>query len=118
MSSYQPVCDESGDTLSTNQPMDYALMSNERLDTPTFTIKQQLKYAHRYEEGYDFSDVQYEAWLKINHPDSARLGNAQLVLKDPLLPIGESSLSMHPFPSVTSNNTLATYTVQQPPQTS
>ena len=79
---------------------------------------QHLQLSKRYEEGYDFTDVQYEAWLKINHPDSARLGNAQLVLKDPLLPIGESSLSMHPFLSVTRNNTPATYTVQQPPQTS
>ena len=117
-SSYQPVCGESGDTLSTTQPMDCALMSNECLDTPTFTIEQELKYARRYEEGYDLADVQYEAWLKINHPDSARPGNAQLVLKDPLLPIGEASLSMHPFLSVTANNTPATYTVQQPPQTS
>ena len=72
-----------GDTLSTTQPMDCALMSNECLDTPTFTIEQELKYACRYEEGYDLADVQYEAWLKINHPDSARPGNAQLVLKDP-----------------------------------
>ena len=112
------MCDESDDTLSNAQPIEKALVSNECLDTPTFTVEQELKYVRRYEECYDLADVQYEAWLKINHPHSARPGNAQQVVKDPLLPIGEASLSMHPFPSesVMSNNTPATYTTQQPPK--
>jgi len=35
----------------------------------TFTIDQERKYAQRYEEGYDLPDTEYDAWLKINHPD-------------------------------------------------
>ena len=42
----------------------------------TFTIDQERKYARRYEEGFDLPDAQYEAWLKVNHPDHLR-GTAQ-----------------------------------------
>ena len=34
-------------------------------------IKEKQKYAHRYEEGYDLFDSHYEAWLQINHPETA-----------------------------------------------
>ena len=69
--------------------------------TTTFTVEQELKYAHRYEEGYDLADVHYEAWLKFNHP-----------LNDPLPSVGVTSYSF----SVTSNNRPAS--VQQSLQAS
>ena len=38
---------------------------------PYFTIEEELKYAHRYEEGYDLFDAHYQAWLQVNHPEDA-----------------------------------------------
>ena len=73
---HQPLCD---DTLGNNQPSSLALMSNECLDTTNFTVEQELKYACRYEEGYDLPDKHYEAWLKINHPQSPKAGSTQQV---------------------------------------
>ena len=52
-------------------------MSNECLDTTTFTVEQECKYARRYEEGYDLPDKHYEAWLKINHPQSPKVDSTQ-----------------------------------------
>jgi len=57
------------------------------LDTATFTVEQELKYARRYEEGYDLPDEHYEAWLKINHPQSPKAGSTQQV---PLLSVSMS----------------------------
>ena len=54
-------------------------MSNECLDTTTFTVEQECKYARRYEEGYDLPDKHYEAWLKINHPQSPKVDSTQQV---------------------------------------
>lgn len=33
-----------------------------------FTIAEEIKYARRYEEGYDLPDARYEKWLRLNHP--------------------------------------------------
>ena len=38
---------------------------------PYFTIEEELKYAHRYEEGYDLFDAHYQAWLQVNDPEDA-----------------------------------------------
>jgi len=35
-------------------------------------------YACRYDEGFDLPDEQYEAWLRINHPEQFRQGNDNL----------------------------------------
>ena len=51
-----------------------------RCDRPTFTLEQEKKYRRRYEEGFDLPDEQYEAWLKINHPDHTRAGNSNTEL--------------------------------------
>ena len=59
-------------TVGNTQPNDLALMSDVCLDTATFTVEQELKYARRYEEGYDLPDKHYEAWLKINHLQSPK----------------------------------------------
>ena len=32
---------------------------------------EELKYAHRYEEGYDLFDAHYQAWLQVNHLEDA-----------------------------------------------
>ena len=39
--------------------------------TPYFIIEEELKCAHRYEEGYDLFDAHYQAWLQVNHPEDA-----------------------------------------------
>jgi len=43
----------------------------QRTSTPnhTFTIAEEIKYAGRYEEGYDLPDACYEMWLRLNHPE-------------------------------------------------
>ena len=55
MYNHQLLCNDT-------EPNDSALVSNDCLDTPTFTVEQELKYATRFEEGYDLVDVHYEAW--------------------------------------------------------
>ena len=64
-------------TLGNAQPSNSAQTSNECLDTTTFTVEQECNYARRYEEGYDLPDKYYEAWLKINHPGSPKVGSTQ-----------------------------------------
>ena len=49
MVNHQPLCD---DTLGSTQPNNLDFISNEWYVTTTFTVEQ-LKYARRYEEGYD-----------------------------------------------------------------
>ena len=66
-------------TLGNTQPNNLALMSDQCLDTATFTVERDLKYAHRYKGGYDFPDKHYETWLKINHPLSHKAGSIQQV---------------------------------------
>ena len=65
--------------VGNTQPNHLALMSDECLDTATFTAEQELKYARGYKEGYDLPDKHSEAWLKINHPQSPKAGSAQQV---------------------------------------
>jgi len=36
-----------------------------------FTIAEELKYAQRYEEGYDLPNPHYKEWLRQNHPEVA-----------------------------------------------
>lgn len=74
MVDHESLCD---DTLGNAQPNDLALMSNGCLDTITFTVEQELKYACRYEEGYDLPDKHYEAWIRINHPQSPKAGSTE-----------------------------------------
>ena len=65
--------------VGNTQPNDLALTSDKCLDTATFTAEQELKYARRYEEGYDLPDKHYETWLKINHPESPKADSTQQV---------------------------------------
>ena len=37
---------------------------------PIFSVEEELRYARRFEEGYDLFDSRYEAWLKVNHPET------------------------------------------------
>ena len=127
-------------TVSNNQPVygddepnDCASVCDECLDTPTFTVEEELKYARRYEEGYDLADVHYEAWLKLNHPlndllpyvgvasySSSVTSNDRpgAVQRSPQASSGGAvvSPSTCQYPSVMSNSRLAT--VQQSPQAS
>ena len=41
-----------------------------------FTNEEELKYARRYEEGYDLFDACYEVWLQVNHPEAANRASA------------------------------------------
>ena len=60
---------ESSDHLASDVPSD-------GLDREsTFTVEQERKYARRYEEGFDLPDPQYDAWLRVHHPDHLRLGS-------------------------------------------
>ena len=73
--------------------------------SPTFTTEEELKYARRYEEGYDLFDPHYNAWLQINHPEAANTSNASVVVSSPSshsnnndqLPSPLSSLSSSPL---------------------
>ena len=62
---------------------------------PYFTIEEELKYAHRYEEGYDFFDAHYQAWLQVNHPQDAHMafgqGTSSECLLSNLIPIPDRS---------------------------
>ena len=50
-----------------------------------FSVEEELRYARRYEEGYDLPDERYDGWLRVNHPD---------VLKTrPVFPMVQSSSS-------------------------
>ena len=33
---------------------------------PIFSIEEEIRFARRFEEGYDLFDSRYEAWLKLN----------------------------------------------------
>ena len=76
------------------EPSHYTSVSSNCLDTPTFTIEQELKYATRFEEGYDLVDADYEARLKINHPESTRPNNTCQTMNDPL-PFVDASSPYH-----------------------
>ena len=43
-----------------------------------FTVQEMQKFATRYENGYDLkSDEQYNAWLKVYHPENYTTMNKQ-----------------------------------------
>ena len=67
--------DHLGDTSSDRQPINNPSSSLE-CDRPTFLIVQEWKYAQRHKEGFNSPDEQYEAWLRINHPEHTRAGNS------------------------------------------
>ena len=54
---------------------DGQLEGNEQQNLSTFTLEQERKYARRFTEGFDLSDEQYEAWLRVNYPEQFRQGN-------------------------------------------
>jgi len=61
------------DASSDMQPLNNPRPSVE-CDRTTFSVVQEWKYDRRYKEGFDLPDEQYEAWLKINHPEDTRAG--------------------------------------------
>ena len=62
-------------------------------ESPQFIIEEELKFANRFEEGYDLFDPRYEEWLKCSHPESA--GKATMTSPSILLSISTpSGLSM------------------------
>ena len=96
--------------LSNNvEPNHHTSVSSARgcLDTPTFTIEQELKYAARFEEGYNLLDADYEAWLKINHPESTRPNNTNQTMNVPL-PFVDTSSPLSHSPSMASSSAPAT----------
>ena len=40
-------------------------------DSTVFTPEKRRLYEHRFQEGYDFRDPEYEAWWRISHPMDA-----------------------------------------------
>ena len=50
-----------------------------------FSVEEEVRYARRYEEGYDLPDARYDAWLKVNHPDAQKTS--------PAVPMAQSSSS-------------------------
>ena len=42
-------------------------------------VDQERKYTSRYEEGYNLPDPEYDAWLRVKHPDHLRLGNEHVM---------------------------------------
>ena len=43
----------------------------------TFTTQQEQKYACSFEERFDLPDEQYEAWLRVNHPEQLKAGTTK-----------------------------------------
>ena len=102
MVKHQPLSDV---TLGNTQPSESAQTSNECLNITTFTVEQECKYAHSYKEGYESPDEHYEAWLKINHPQSPKVGSTQQVysLSGNIPPSGSAYNSVSlPLPSICS----------------
>jgi len=50
------------------------LEGDEQRNLSTFTLEQERKYARRFTEGFDLLDEQYEAWLRVNHPEQLKAG--------------------------------------------
>ena len=46
--------------------------SGSKQNDANFTNEEELKYARRFEEGYDLFDARYEAWLHVNHPEATK----------------------------------------------
>ena len=87
-------------THTANSSLDVEKNIDFEQETPYFTIEEELKYARRYEEGYDLYDLHYEAWLQVNHPEAANTiashSNNPIELEGPLsssLPIPNRSSS-------------------------
>ena len=76
MVKHQPLSDV---TLGNTQPSDSVQTSNEYLNIATFTVEQECKYARNYKECYELPDKHYEAGLKINHPQSPKIGSTPQV---------------------------------------
>ena len=51
-------------------------------EDPIFTIEEELRFAIRFDEGYDLFDPKYEVWLRIHHPESA---NKAQIIQSPAL---------------------------------
>ena len=54
-------------TNSTENTTDASLNHSKDI---TFTEEQEVRFATRYEEGYDLHDDDYASWLAINHPEA------------------------------------------------
>ena len=78
-------------------------------NNPTFSVEEELRYATRFEEGYDIPDPKYEAWLRLNHPTG--VSSKPSVLKD--TPSSSSPSFSSPTPTPT-----PTPTQQHTPSTS
>ena len=66
-----------------------------------FTNEEELKYAHRYKEGYDLFDAHYEVWLQVNHPEAANTASAHG--SNPI-ELGSPLSSSSPLPDKSSSN--------------
>ena len=58
--------------------------SGSKQSDTNFTNEEELKYARRFEEGYDLFDARYEACLQVNHPEAANKASAFSNLGSPL----------------------------------
>jgi len=47
------------------------------MNESSFTVDQERKYARRCEEGLDLPDAEYNAWLRVHHPDHLRVTTQQ-----------------------------------------
>jgi len=66
------MCDLEGGKSSYQLDVPSNVLSSMESES-TFTVDQEWKYAHRYEEGFDLPDPQYDAWLRVHHPDHLRV---------------------------------------------
>ena len=67
--SFIKFIDEDDDENNTSDEDDHELMC-ENADVTSFSREEQIKFAQRFEEGYDLYDPRYVEWLSIYHPDS------------------------------------------------
>ena len=90
ISAVMEIVDDSdvGDREPNSNPVEDGNIGNSRDVSdgdPIFSVEEELRYAHRFEEGYDLFDSRYEAWLEVNHPEIVR-DNVRDIL-EPFTPV-------------------------------
>lgn len=40
-----------------------------------FTAEEHVKYARRFEEGFDIPDPRYQEWVHLHHPDDSHVAS-------------------------------------------
>ena len=72
-----------GDSGNLNPDRDMDLANSD----PVLSVEEELRFAIRFEEGYDLFDPRYEAWLKSNHPEAEAIDKSTTAPSAPNTPL-------------------------------